>query len=160
MDTNIDGPGKKKKIRMKVVQVGDKPVAPSSHESTFKSGTEKRTFIKKDVRTGDPAYGKESSSAETPEFVRKAQSAGATHAEHNGKSYKAGDILSETTPHKIHTKIKINPSFKMVVPVDADDDGAGKDRISQKSGPAGKRRLERVAWLQGRNKRTESGYGR
>ncbi len=137
----------------------NKPTGKSGGTLDFKHGAVKKTFQKQDVRTGDPNYGKESATKPTPEFVKKAQSAGAEHAEREGKSYAAGKATHVKNPDT-HIKIKIHPEMKMVVrkPSTASETGAGKEDIHQKNSPGPKRRLERVAWLKGRNKRTEAGH--
>lgn len=171
-------PGKKIKITRKERQSGqidkskipaqkhiviklNKPTGKSSGELQFQRGAETKNYVKKDVRTGDPSYGKESKTKDTPEFVKKAQRAGADFAEHKGKSYAAGETTTTKTPDKHIVKIKIHPEMKMVkkVAVEPKETGAGKERINQKFGNAGRRRLERVEWLKGRNKKTEAGFG-
>lgn len=153
---NGDPKPKKPKYKVKVLKQGGK------HESEVKfvHGPEKKVFVKKDVRTGDPNYGKESKTNPTPDFVKKAQKAGAEHAEKDGKSYVAGVSKTMKTPNKIQVKIKLNPHMAMHVRDDSKPTGKGKGSIKQAPGNPMKRRLERVAWLEGRNKRTESGFGR
>jgi hypothetical protein len=138
----------------------NKPEKDTPAEMKFGHGATKKTYIRKDVRTGDPNYGKESKTKPTPEFVQKAQRAGVDTAEKNGKSYAAGETKSVKTPDKHQVKIKVTPEFRMHVPHGkSKESGAGKNQIDQKFAGGPKRRLERVAWLKGRNKRTESGFG-
>lgn len=126
----------------------------------FGHGSTKKKYEKQDVRTGAASYGKESKTNPTPEFVKKAQRAGVDQAEKNGKAYAAGKTTSTKSDDKHQVKISITPVMKMHkhVPSSASETGAGKDDIHQKYGKGPKRRRERVKWLEGRNKRTESGY--
>ena len=146
-------------IKTKVVSL-NKPEKDSPAQMEFKRGAEKKVYIKRDVRSGDPNYGKESKTKPTPGFVKKAQSAGVDFAEKDGKSYAAGTTTKIKTPDKHHVKVKITPEYKMHVPHGKHKEtGKSMEQIRQANGPAQKRRLERVAWLKGRNKRTESGFG-
>jgi hypothetical protein len=127
----------------------------------FKRGGETRTYTKSDVRTGDKAYGKESSTKPTPEFIKKAQAAKVDIVHKDGLSYRAGHTKTEKKKDTHHVKIKLTPHLKMVksVPHTGSSTTKGMDEIRQKSGSGPKRRMERVNWLKGRNKRTESGHG-
>lgn len=150
----------KVQVKRKVVAM-NKPEPDEPAQMQMKHGATKKTYTKKDVRTGDPNYGKESKTKPTPEFVKKAQRAGADHAEKNGKSYAAGETKHVKKPDHHSVRIKITPVLKMhqIHGTTVKETGAGKDKIKQNFGQGPKRRMERVKWLKGRNKRTEAGYG-
>lgn len=128
----------------------------------FKHGATKKKFKAADLRTGAASYGPESKTAPTPDFVKKAQSAGVDLAEKDGKSYRAGYTSMEKTPdqHKVHTELsgKIPAPHKSQYEVMQNKKKMSE--IHQASGTAKKRRLPRVDWLAGKNKRTESGFGK
>jgi hypothetical protein len=175
---NVGNPGKKIRItrserksgqidkskipatKTKVVAM-NKPEKDTPAQMKFSHGSTKKVYVKKDVRTGDPSYGKESKTNPTPEFVKKAQRAGAETAEKGGKAYAAGENKSVKTTDKHHVKIKVTPVMNMHIPhaKKPSETGAGKDNIKQSFGKGPRRRMERVAWLKGRNKRTETGFG-
>lgn len=121
-------------------------------------GEEKTKYRKEDVRTGDPRYGKESATKPTPDFIKKAQAAKVDVVHRDGKPYRAGHSETTKNPDK-HIKIKIKPDLRMVKKTPIATPGVGGNKKEQSFGPNKKRRLERVEWLKGRNKRTESGYG-
>jgi hypothetical protein len=174
---NVGNPGKKIRItrqerksgqidkskvpatKTKVVAM-NKPEKDTPAEMKFGHGATKKVYVKKDVRTGDPNYGKESKTKPTPDFVKKAQRAGVDNAEKGGKSYAAGESKHTKTPDKHRVHVKVTPIMNMHVPHGKHKEtGKGMDQIRQESGPSKKRRLERVQWLAGRNKRTEAGHG-
>lgn len=140
--------------------IDPKPKKKGSVTLHFQHGRSKKSFQKADVRTGDPNYGNESATKSTPEHVIKAQKAGADLAEHNGKPYRAGysTIHKEPDTHSV----KIEHSNHIPAPkksaYETMQTRQGTAEIRQKSAPGPKRRLPRVSWLAGRNKRTESGY--
>lgn len=146
--------------RTKVVQL-NKSVKEEPAQMQFKHGSESRGYEKRDVRTGDPNYGKESSTNPTPDFVKKAQAARAEYAEKNNKSYAAGKATVTKKPDTHSVKIKINPDLAMHKPVanKTDERGAGKGNLNQKFSKPSKRLIKRVPWLPGQNRKTESGYG-
>lgn len=140
---------------------------PKKQKSTvqlhFKHGRVKKKFQPMDTRTGDPNYGRESQTKPTPEHVVKAQKAGADIAEHNGKPYRAGYTTIEKTPNSVHVHSeKVTPHIPKLAKSTTQiaQDKQKMAEIHQKSGKGMKRRLPRVEWLQGKNKRTESGFGR
>lgn len=175
---NVGNPGKKIRItreerksgqidksklpatKTKIVAM-NKPEKDTPAQMKFGHGSTKKVYVKKDVRTGDPSYGKESKSKPTPEFVKKAQRAGAETAEKNGKPYAAGESAHTKKADKHSVRVKVTPELRMHVPhaKNPSETGAGKDKIKQSFGQGPKRRMERVKWLKGRNKRTEAGFG-
>jgi hypothetical protein len=174
---NVTNPGKKIRISRKEQKSGqistdkiqvkrkvvamNKPEADTPAKMEFKHGNTKKSYTKKDVRSGDPNYGKESKSKPTPEFVKKAQRAGVDTAEKNGKAYAAGETKSTKTSDQHKVRIKVTPVMKMhqIHGHTVKDQPAAKSNINQNFGKGPKRRLERVKWLKGRNKKTEAGYG-
>ena len=142
--STIDPPDKKSKVKLH-----------------FQRGKTKRIFKSADVRTGDPSYGPESKTKDTPEFVKKAQKAGADVAEHNGKPYRAGYTTITKEPDKHSVTIDHTPSIPKRAPSGVEMSARKKkmSEIRQKYGAGKKRRLDRVEWLEGRNKKTESGHG-
>lgn len=174
---NVGNPGKKIRItrqerksgqidsskipatKTKIVAM-NKPEKDTPAEMKFGHGATKKVYVKKDVRSGDPNYGKESKTKNTPEFVKKGQRAGVEEVEHKGKSYAAGENKSTKTTDVHKVNVKVTPILNMHVPHGKNKEtGKSLDQIRQENGPAKKRRLERVSWLKGRNKRTEAGHG-
>lgn len=149
---NLDDPGKKKK-RIKVGKAPDRSGDGAS--LSFKRGEENRKYTPSDVRTGHPEYGKESQTKPTPMFIKRAQEAKQEIVHKDGRPYRAGQMEVKKHPDKISLKIKVTPDIRQIKEVDH----KSASEIRQASGPAKKRRLERVEWLKGRNKRTESGFG-
>lgn len=175
---NLTNPGKRIRITRKERESGqidkskipaqkhivirmNKPEKPEPAQLEHKHGAEKREYKKADVRTGHPSYGKESKKKDTPDFIKKAQQAGADVVHKDGKVYRAGHSTTTKAPDKHSVRIKITPELKMVkkVAIAPKEGGAGKDRIDQGSSKPMKRRLDRVKWLAGRNKKTEAGFG-
>lgn len=141
----------------------DPPKKKSTVQLRFQPGKTKKHYKPADVRTGDPSYGKESQTKPTPEHVVKAQKAGADIAEHNGKPYRAGYTTIEKTPNSVHVHSeKVTPHIPKMAKSSTQiaQDKQKMAEIHQKSGKSKKRRLPRVEWLSGNNKRTEAGFGR
>lgn len=151
---NLTDPGKKKKIRIKVGKAADK--SGDGAEIHFSRGKEHRTYKEADVRTGHPDYGKESKSKTTPTFIKRAQEAKQDIVHKDGRPYRAGHKETVKEPDKFRVKIKVTPDIRPVEQIEH----KSAEELRQKSGPVSKRRLERVEWLKGRNKRTESGFGK
>lgn len=126
----------------------------------FQRGKSKTDFKPADVRTGDPAYGKESSTNPTPEFVKKAQTAGVDVVHKGGLSYRAGHTTTTKESDTHTTKIHDTPSIpkRAKGKYETMKMQQSTAEIRQKSGSPMKRRLPRVDWLKGRNKKTEAGY--
>lgn len=126
----------------------------------FQRGKSKTEFKPADVRTGDKDYGPESSTKPTPEFVKKAQSAGVDVVHKGGLSYRAGHSTTTTTPDTHTTKIHDTPSIpkRAKGKYETMQTQQSTAAIRQKSSPGPKRRLPRVDWLKGKNKKTEAGH--
>jgi hypothetical protein len=134
----------------------------SSATLHFKRGKSRRHYQKADVRTGDPSYGPESKTKSSPEFVKKGQSAGADVVHHNDKAYQAGYTTMHKEPDQISVHVEQGkPNIPKRVKSSYETMQMQKKTadIRQKSGPATKRRLPRVAWLGGKNPRTQAGHG-
>lgn len=126
----------------------------------FQRGKTQTSFKPADVRTGDPAYGKESASKPTPDFVKKAQNAGVDVVHKDGLSYRAGHSTTTKEADTHSTKIHDTPSIPQRAKgkYETMKTQQSTAAIRQKSSPGPKRRLPRVDWLKGKNKKTESGH--
>lgn len=128
----------------------------------FQKGKTKKTFKAADVRTGHAEYGAESKTKPTPDFVKKAQAAQVDVIHRDGKPYRAG----HTTEHKESDTHATRLDHTPTIPKRAKSNyetmktQQSTAEIRQKSGSPMKRRLPRVEWLSGKNKKTEAGYGR
>lgn len=144
-----------------LTSITDPEKKKSSVTLKFQRGKHKKSFQKADVRTGDPSYGKESLTKATPEFISKAQKSGVDVVHHEGKAYRAGYETIHKTPDSHSVEIDSKPSIPKRAPsqMEVMQTRQSTDNIRQKSGTPTKRRLPRVEWLKGRNKKTEAGYG-
>lgn len=139
------------------------PNPPKKTSATlhFKRGKVKKTFTPTDVRTGDKNYGPESSNKPTPGFIKDAQRAkvDVVHKD-NGLSYRAGHTTETKEPDSHQVKTTISGHIPKRQPGEYEKLMTRKKtaEIRQKSAPGPKRRMPRVKWLEGRNKRTESGF--
>jgi hypothetical protein len=112
---NITDPHKKKKIKVTRIKVGPAPDKSKDGASmAFQRGKETKSYTPVDVRTGHPAYGKESSSKPTPKFIKTAQAAKQDVVVKNGLPYKAGTTETKKAPDKINYKIKVTPDIRPV----------------------------------------------
>lgn len=112
---NIPDPRRKKKIKITREKVGKAPDKSGDGVSmSFERGKETRKYTPADVRTGNPAYGKESSTKSTPGFVKKAQDAKVDIVHKNGLPFRAGNTQTTKAPDKINYKIKVTPDIRPV----------------------------------------------
>ena len=159
----IIDPGKKNKsVKIKVQKVGPAPdKSKDGVELHHQHGKRTKTYVPADVRTGHTEYGKESKTKPTPGFVKEAQAQKKDIVVKDGKPYRAGHTQHMKQPDKIGIKIKVTPDIRPVKMTHhtEEDQTKGKEKMKQNFGKGPKRRLERVKWLKGRNKRTESGFG-
>jgi hypothetical protein len=150
------------KIR-KVVFEDPAPAQKSEVKLGFERGKETRTYTPARALTGDKRYGKESPEKEDPKFIEDARSAKQDIAYKDGKPYRAGFTSVTKEPDKFTTKIDVHPKISKIKVIEEDAPKASNKKsaaeIRQTNGPGRKRRLKRVPWLPGQNKRTESGYG-
>ena len=154
----------KTKPRVRAVP-GDviKPGKKQEAKLELKRGKETRKYSPIRELTGDPRYGKESPSNKDPDFVERARAAKVDVVRKDGKPYRAGVTTVTKEPDKVSSKIEVSSQIRKVQFAHADGTApAEQKRVKKISQP--KRRLKRVDYLQGkgygRNKRTESGYGR
>jgi hypothetical protein len=148
------------KIR-KVVYEDTTPAPKSEVKLGFERGKETRTYTPARTLTGDTRYGKENADSQDPEFVEDARKAKQDIAYKDGKPYRAGYTSVSKEPDKFTTKIDVHPKISRikVIEEDAPQPKKSAEEIRQSRGVGKKRRLQRVPWLPGKNKRTESGYG-
>ena len=154
--TGMIDPAKLPKTKTKLVTMHrEKPT--SSVDLSHEIGRTKKTYKPADVRTGDPRYGKESMTKDTPDFVKRAQAAKQDIVHHEGKPYRAGHTSVSTDPLKVKIRISTKPDIRMHQTVP--DTSTPASEIRQKGGKAKKRRLPHVDYLEKvkRNKRTEAG---
>lgn len=144
------------------------PTVSQPPHMTIHRGKTTKTYEPADVRTGHKAYGKESSTKPTPEFIKKAQSEKKDIVHKNGLPYRAGYTKTHTEPDRVTSTISHSPGklsmekkevYKSQAPVAS----------SGNSGSLPKRKMPRVEWLRNkdskggisperRRKKTESGY--
>lgn len=140
---------KKKKVRVKVTQTKVGPAPDRSGDGAslkFERGKETRKYTPQDVRTKHKAYGKESDTKPTPDFIKRAQSAQQETVTRNGLVYRAGEKKVTKEPDKIDTHIKVTPDIRPVkrtVEYEYYDDEPTKGRKGKKakSGKNGPRRM-------------------
>lgn len=112
---NIPDPRRKKKIKITRTKVGPAPDKSKDGATlTFERGKETRKYTPADERTGNKAYGKESSTKPTPGFVKKAQDAKIDIVHKNGLPFRAGHTETKKAPDKINYKIKVTPDIRPV----------------------------------------------
>lgn len=112
---NIPDPRKKKKIKITRTKVGPAPDKSKDGATlSFERGKETSKYTPADVRTGNPAYGKESQTKPNPGFVKKAQDAKVDVVHKNGLPYRAGTTQTTKAPDKINYKIKVTPDIRPV----------------------------------------------
>lgn len=127
----------------------------------FKKGKTKRSYTPASAETGHPAYGPVGSGRKVESMLSKARGAGQDIAyDADKKPYRAGYTKETKEPDQHSYEIPVSkPKMEGKLSVTPTTPKQSAESIRQKSGTPMKRRLPRVDWLKGKNKRTESGYG-
>lgn len=119
MATNVSNPPKKKKSRKvigykKVVTPGKQIEKGEPLKVAVKvtPGKTTKAYKPADERTGDPAYGKESKTKPTPQFVKDAQAKKQDIVEKGGLKYRAGYTSTKTEPNTAKATTSFKPGFK------------------------------------------------
>lgn len=128
----------------------------------FKKGKTRHGYKSASVETGHPEYGKVGTGRKIEPMLNKARAAKVEVVrDSEGKPYRAGHSMEHKEADTHTTKLHHTPSIpkRAKSSYETMKTKASTEAIRQKSGAGPKRRLPRVDWLKGRNKRTESGFG-
>lgn len=149
----------KKPMKIIMTKVGKAPDrSKDGVELGFKKGKETRTYEKKDVRTGDPRYGKESMEKDTPGFVKEAQGKKQDIAYKDGKPFRAGTTTVLKEPDKFTTTVKVTPDIRPIkIKMSSSSGLKGEGKVKVKTAMPKKRLPPTVSWLK-QQKRHERGH--